>query len=671
MQPHKVTPGSSSRSSASYMKQENPTFTSSSATEQTLRLNWANTGSGSRVRQSVLPPVCWSTQGRRSAHTVLEHTIAALGIPDGSRGSTLVPLVMDDLEAESLMAGMQDVYPPYLQMVLLWLFRSADSADLAVGYRQAGRARGIITDFLIDQLRFLGRREADGRAVLVALASAYGRKTQKATAEIAQEAGLELTRAADTLAALEDLRLVRSVYQRFEIVHDFLAGRIIELASADEKEGKQFRELLAIRSGSFANTRAVLTRVEHDFIYRHRRAFLISADEVQFLLVSHLTGNGPMRHWLRNYPRRDVLAWLYRIDDMVLADEEVDIAISARLRFTLGERLPLTSAAARLNNYAGRQTLVDLLPVLAGREDADLLIQLNRSRSSQLSRVAAEVFCNFFSASDLDLIDRMGRSSSYATHDLIRRLADKDTRKFTAAAGRELCDARSKGRALLGLHLIGKLGGEEDIAWLRGMLGRPRLAQVRRAAVRAALVAMASRLELHDEVRDLVFYEAGHAIGVQDPKDQLPRRQIDMSVVHAIAQPGPGYTTEDLLAWLNRPYPSEGQVDLARTAVRVAGSGDAEALRRAIQEARFMDDDARAELMLGLADLDPQGIFDFVLGTLMSSERDFDFTHASAVLASIARHARRRHLTGLKKLIGLKGFWETGGHALQARPHYP
>lgn len=146
----------------------------------------------------------------------------------------------DDLTQESKALNERGIYPPFLQMVVETLVRSAESESAASTlerYQSLGSAE-IIGRYLVNQLRFLAGDEERGRAILQALVSKAGR-LRKSADELAQHIGIESSDAQAVLAKMASLRLVRGTDDGWEIVHDYLAQKILEeLVDPEERESR-------------------------------------------------------------------------------------------------------------------------------------------------------------------------------------------------------------------------------------------------------------------------------------------------------------------------------------------------------------------------------------------------------------------------------------------------
>lgn len=223
-----------------------------------------------------------------------------------------IQTIINDLEAESLVNGFMGVFPPFLQMVLSAISTdgTTSDADVAALYTKLGGARGIISDFLLSQLRLFGADEVLARQLLISLVSSYGTKTQKTIDALAIETSISPRECARVLSRLRSARLVRITEGRFEIIHDFLARRIItEVVSADEKDAKRCQELLISRSSTYRLTNSLLSYAEHLYIYRYRERISCSEEEVKFLYLSASKNRAPVAYWTSRIDRQKLAAW--------------------------------------------------------------------------------------------------------------------------------------------------------------------------------------------------------------------------------------------------------------------------------------------------------------------------------------------------------------------------
>jgi hypothetical protein len=166
--------------------------------------------------------------------------------------------MVGDLRTFSQTHAEQAIYPPYIQMLIDHMWRSAPGGVRYqyADYLQAGGMEGITGGYLARQLAYANGQQGLGKAVLVALVRSYGVKAQRPLSEIARDAGISEQTCESLLERLIDLRLVRHVGGDYEVAHDFLAKEIsAKLVDSEEREFKRFRELLASKAAAFAVTR--------------------------------------------------------------------------------------------------------------------------------------------------------------------------------------------------------------------------------------------------------------------------------------------------------------------------------------------------------------------------------------------------------------------------------
>lgn len=310
----------------------------------------------------------------------------------GGEARRLTKRIIEDLVGESLLAGYTGIYPPFLQMVISKI--AADDGEYTErAYEAAGTSRKIISDFLISQLKYLGRDERKGREILISLVSSYGTKTQKTADEIATETLQEQGEVEKLLKILADLRLVRAIDGQHEIVHDFLAKTILaELVSADEREAKKYKDLLAARAAAFTDTGAALTFAEHLRIYKHRNKILCTEAEVKLLLDSRLIEGRPVHYWLRSHPRAKVIEW---IRSLMSGAEEKEGATeyqrnAYRLLLQAGADVPLEEVLKWFRGVRLKRELKEIVSKLSAPRDIPLLMKMTRVRRGEVTEAGAQ-----------------------------------------------------------------------------------------------------------------------------------------------------------------------------------------------------------------------------------------------------------------------------------------
>lgn len=252
--------------------------------------------------------------------------------------------IKKDLLITSRAAGFSDVYPPYIQMLIDHIWSSSKKAHQSYQFKQYQKAKGmqgIVGSYLTRQLEYAQDSEGHVRSVLVSLVRSYGVKAQRTIDEIVADTDLDKDNCEVALEKLIDLRLVRHIGTYYEITHDFIARRInSELVGSEEREFKQFRDLLASKAAAYKTTESPLTAEELLMLFKHKARMIPNELELRLLLSSWLEGSGPALCWLLNAEGAKVLEWLRAKESRegLGRDEKVSIIL---LRRKLGE-LPLT-----------------------------------------------------------------------------------------------------------------------------------------------------------------------------------------------------------------------------------------------------------------------------------------------------------------------------------------
>lgn len=239
--------------------------------------------------------------------------------------------IIADLRTFSETHAEQAIYPPYIQMLIDHVWRTAPDSSRRYGYSdyaKGGAMEGITGGYLARQLTYANGQQGLGRAVLIALVRSYGVKAQRSLSEIAKDAGIPEPTCESLLERLIDLRLVRHVGGDYEVAHDFLAREIAsKLVDSEEREFKRFRELLATKAAAFDVTRARLTEEELLILYKHKERVLPNDEELRVLVASWAREVGPALFWLLHAAPNRLLE-LLRLEE---ADEQIEREARATL----------------------------------------------------------------------------------------------------------------------------------------------------------------------------------------------------------------------------------------------------------------------------------------------------------------------------------------------------
>ena len=476
----------------------------------------------------------------------------------------------EDLAYLSHLNGYSGAYPPFLQIAITWT-SAADDRDLEDSYRRNGGLQQIVADYLVGQLRFLGRQEHAGRRLVVALASSYGTKAQRAINELAHEAHLDISVVNSTVKQLVDLRLVRQVGEHFELAHDFVAQSVIkQLASSQELEAKMYRELLVSRASAYAQTGSLLTAREHLHIYRHRADILCGETEVELLLRGYLACTGPVFYWASHYGRTRLIAWTRTLINQL---DAFGRARAYSLLVRLGDTPSLEELTDAWSEWEYRHELAADLGRVATREDVDRLVRLHRSDTPEVSRAAKEALVRLIAVDDDELLDRLAKSRSPRTELLFWSIATNAVRKRRLDRTQSLryLRARERWRQLLGINALSEVGTADDVFELQTIALHTKRSGARSTAAARAIGRIAARLYTPEP---LVMLRA--AVG------EDPYSEVMSSALSGLTSPLPGFNVDELMALAERPSASYSFV---HAALAMATRKDLPALERAFQAA--------------------------------------------------------------------------------------
>jgi hypothetical protein len=394
-----------------------------------------------------------------------------------------------DLRTFSQTHAEQAIYPPYIQMLIDHIWRSALGGGRYryAGYLQAGGMEGITGGYLARQLAYANGQQGLGRAVLVALVRSYGVKAQRSLSEIARDAGISEQTCESLLERLIDLRLVRHVGGDYEVAHDFLAKEIsAKLVDSEEREFKRFRELLASKAAAFAVTGGVLTEEELLILFKHKERVLPTDDELKVLVASWVDEAGPALFWLLHAPPERLLE-LLRVEE---ADEDLEDEARATLvllRRMIGKEALDAKDWSLFRRYRLSFQMASLLLSEAENCPESVIRWALRNRQSRVRNAALEVVVRKIQGGNTDWIPSLSKSSSaflrsayeelifrtdvvlpetsmkhraYRELSVLRRLSRTDNRRETQALQKELNSIRprlrtqllARGLALARLH---------------------------------------------------------------------------------------------------------------------------------------------------------------------------------------------------------------------------
>jgi hypothetical protein len=215
-------------------------------------------------------------------------------------GSQFLEGIIDDISEESENNGHLGVFPPFIQMIISTIYSNlTNDIFTQEAYNELGKSKEIISNYLYNQLNYLGSDKQNGIKFLIALVSNYGTKTQKSLLQIGTEIEMSEEQMQPILIKLLELRLIRPLEIGFEITHDLLAMTILNgLMTDEEKDVRRFKYLLESKAQAFATTSSELTFSEHSHIYKFRKRIKCNDLEFTLLAKSSQQNQLPIAYWI-------------------------------------------------------------------------------------------------------------------------------------------------------------------------------------------------------------------------------------------------------------------------------------------------------------------------------------------------------------------------------------
>ncbi len=319
-----------------------------------------------RNRLRVLPLT------RAQASQAITTPVAQLGV---QYEPTLVEHLLDDLAG----SASTEIMPPQLQLVCSALYRRLPPGERTItlaSYAQIGGARGILQQYLDDELARLSRDErALARATLAELVTSQGTKAVRSADELA----LALDSTPETLApVLERLlgaRLLRALEREdgapsYELAHEYLIREIA--LEADAKTRKQAEELIRQEVDNWQRFGTLLAADKLALINDVRAVLRLSPESQELLLRSALEVGDEIEYWLGRIDdpvqRAQVLADKARTrvpvvrlrTARVLGTQDVPASVAPLLELALNDPDLTVRAAARgsLAKLAGQRVAI-------------------------------------------------------------------------------------------------------------------------------------------------------------------------------------------------------------------------------------------------------------------------------------------------------------------------
>jgi hypothetical protein len=221
---------------------------------------------------------------------------------------SLLEQIVDDLDGEA-------INPPQLQIVCDRLYdrvlREPKPEITVAIYEELGGADTILGEYLDEELGKLGEAQRRlARVVLQALVTAAGTKEPRSLAQITERTGLTSDELEGILGELDRLRLVRALKSdraaRYELVHDYLAGRISSWLDERARQVEKVRGVLdrGLSDWQYSEKLLDLSRVKDVYVLRDDLGDL-GPEKNALLLRSAARYDYEMGYWLSRVPEVD------------------------------------------------------------------------------------------------------------------------------------------------------------------------------------------------------------------------------------------------------------------------------------------------------------------------------------------------------------------------------
>lgn len=603
-------------------------------------------GSATGLPRHYLEPL-----GRNAAETALWEILGPhVTGTNRDSGTALVRDITDDLEAESSPTYAQGIYPPFLQMVAEGLLRAGHDRGVALSrefYRSLGGSRELIGRYLLNQLRFVHGYRDEARRILQSLAGRT-RRLQKSVDDLTHDTGIGREVVESCLEQLTSLRLVRATGDVWEIVHDFLAERVLrDLADPEELEARTFRELLMAKAAAFDRTGELLSASEHVGLYIHRRRVSCPPEEVRLLFASGLAGNGPVSYYVRQLPPDRPLDWA---SDYCSHDDERTRRNAYRFLLRRGRDLSLDTAIDVFGDHKLQFELAPLVTRFATSRPDDItaLLRLRKKRAEVVAHASRATLEAHLTEGDRhsDVLDRLLRSNDHADLVMLGRVFSAAARPSQVAQYRSEASGKRRLTRVRAICALGSVGSQDDVRSLTGRMRSARKTEARFCGYAMALWCCrnsgASRLTRMLRAR---------------------RRDVVAGALAAIGPGRAGMPMGELLA-LFRRFPDE----VSRAVVRCVEPGDRPHLRQFLKQLRL--DPPVRDLIMALVKVGDASDVRFALELIASHPERAEFWTIPLLANTLATHSDRSLLSWLMPMADSKEFWEYVG-ADRASPPLP
>jgi HEAT repeat protein len=234
-----------------------------------------------------------------------EQARLAIMAPAEQFGVAYEPALVERLLVDLPGSDGADVLPPQLQLVCSALYAGLASGERTItlaAYERVGGARGVLQQYLADELARLGRDErALARGALEELVTSQGTKAVKSVEDVARTLDVAATALAPVLEKLVRARLLRALEQEdgavaYELAHEYLIREIG--LSAEAQTRKQAEELVRQEVENWQRFGTLLAADKLALINASRALLRLDDDARELLLRSALDVGEDVEYWI-------------------------------------------------------------------------------------------------------------------------------------------------------------------------------------------------------------------------------------------------------------------------------------------------------------------------------------------------------------------------------------
>jgi hypothetical protein len=304
------------------------------------------------------------------------------------------------------------------------------------------------------------------------------------------------------LKDLANLRLVHGVEGKWELVHDFLASKVLEeLVSPEEREAKIFRDVLVAKAAAFESTGELPTYKEHLGIYAHRSRIAPTPGETEILFASALRGNGPAGYFLRSVPCELPVTWA----EVGLRSQDQTARQNAyRFLIAHGSKFDLSDLADAFSDYKLQDELSGFIRLFATGADISLLLRLRRKNAELVRAAAYERLTELIKSPDEQLLTKLARISNSDDTRLLFNVLASDAAPSPLTEQRANIRGPKLTKRLFAICGLSMHGTAEDIELIEARMRTKRSGRVEKELCAFSLARWAQARRRQRMLKDLL-----------------------------------------------------------------------------------------------------------------------------------------------------------------------